>query len=179
MRSLMETEQQPLLQKIHEQDAQLLADKRELDSKEQVIRRLENRIQEERIAKEHLKAEQKRWQEEQEILVQEKKSFQQEKQQWVQQNEELKEEWKQQQQKIHDLDQQLQEKSKERRCLEERNEVLMRGIVYHFTLNYNNIVSITVNCHHPEASHRNAEMGQLKTKNRKLSEENEKQAKGS
>ena len=59
----------------------------------------------------------------------EKKSFQQEKQQWVQQNEELKEEWKQQQQKIHNLDQQLQEKSKEKRCLEERNEVLMQGIV--------------------------------------------------
>lgn len=129
MRSLMETEQQSLLQKTHEQDAQLLADKRELDSKEQVITRLESRIQEERIAKEQLQAEQKRWQEEQKILAQEKKSFQQEKQQWVQQNEELKEEWKQQQQKIHNLDQQLQVKSKEKRCLEERNEVLMRGIV--------------------------------------------------
>ena len=118
----MATERQQSLEKIEEQDAQLVAVQREVDSKEQVITRLETRVQEERMAKEHLKAAQKRWQEERVILLREKESFQQEKQHWVQQNEEVEEEGKRQQLKIHNLQQELQEKMKE--C-----ELLTQGIL--------------------------------------------------
>ena len=120
----MRDEQQQLLEKIHEKEAQLLAVKGENDSKQQVI-------DYQKIENEQLKAEQKQWHQERLTLVQDRDQLQQEEQRWLREREELKEEGKQQQQKFRDLEQQLQENMKQKEDLESESNELRNILTAH------------------------------------------------